>query len=108
MGKATVRCRDRVSASNAFVISAVICLLASCTTMKDHKLYNGSQLPDDQTALLVNKGDFILIHSIDGIKNPIGEETYGPGRIEVLPGDHSLTISFCRISTSSELAGNYY
>jgi hypothetical protein len=70
--------------------------LASCTTMKSTKLYEGQQLPDNRIAHLISKEDWILVHSVDGVKDPDGSETYGPSKFELLPGDHTLIVSFQR------------
>lgn len=74
----------------------MICFLTSCTTMKTHRLYEGRQLSDDKIAQLISKGDGILVHSVDGVKSPDGKETYGPSTFELLPGDHTLIVSFRR------------
>ena len=82
---------------SAFVtFVAMICFLASCTTVNTHRLYEGQQLSDDKIALLISKGDTILVHSVDGMKSPDGKETYGPSKFELLPGNHTLIVSFRR------------
>ncbi len=86
----------------------VMCLFAGCMTLQEYKLYKGPQLPGDKVAVLINKGETIVVHTIDGINNPSGEKVYGPGRFAVLPGEHSLNVSFYRISTSTQLEGHYY
>ena len=80
-----------------FVI--LLCFLASCTTTKTYKLYEGQQLPEDKIAHLISKEERILVHSVDGVKSPEGKETYGPSVFELSPGDHTLTVSFRRTFT---------
>jgi hypothetical protein len=92
---------------NTLVSAIVIGLLVSCTTLQNYRLYEGPQFPEDRIAYLVSKGP-IRVHSVDGRKNPNGEETYGPSRLEVLPGNHTLNVSFYHVSVTTKLEGSYY
>jgi hypothetical protein len=75
--------------------------------MKTYKLYKGPQLPSDQTAQLVCEGETIQINSVNGQKSPKGKDTYGNVTLEVLPGDHHLTVSFSGRSATT-VFGNAY
>ena len=99
--------KNSLSLLNIFFFAVVAFVFLGCTKFQDYRLYEGSQLPEDKVAILISKGP-IVIHSLDGKKNPSGEDTYGPGRYEVLPGDHKMNVSFYQMSTSSELGGTYY
>jgi hypothetical protein len=69
--------------------------LASCgPSKKTYKLYQGPQLPSNETAQLVCKGETIQINSVNGQKNPQGKDTFGNVTLEILPGDHQVTVSF--------------
>ncbi len=87
----------------------LVCQLASCTTMKTYKQYEGEKLPNDKAVHLINKGskilvrgDKILVHSVDGVQSSDGEKPYSPGDFELLPGDHTLTVSFYRFFTITQ------
>jgi len=62
--------------------------------MKTYKLYKGPQLPSEETAQLVCKGETIQINSVNGQKSPQGKDTFGKVKLEILPGDHQVTVSF--------------
>jgi hypothetical protein len=92
-----------------------VCFLASCTTSKTYRLYEGQQLPNDKTVRLINKGskilvrgDKILVYSVDGVECPDGKKIYSSGRFELLPGDHTLTVSFYRFFTRTQGCAQYY
>ena len=114
MSKLQVRVSLHLTSIVTFLVP--ICFLVSCTTMKAYKLYEGQQLPDEKAAYLVNKGSSILvkgsnilIHSVDGLKSPDGEKIYSPGAYELLPGDHTLTVSFYRFFAITQgCAQDYY
>jgi len=63
-------------------------------TTKTHRLYEGPQLPSDETAQIICTGERIRINAINGQESPDGKDTFGNVRIEILPGDYSLTVSF--------------
>jgi hypothetical protein len=113
MSKLQVRVSLHLTSIVTFLVP--ICFLVSCTTMKAYKLYEGQQLPDEKAAYLVNKGSSILvkgsnilIHSVDGLKSPDGEKIYSPGAYELLPGDHTLTVSFYRFFTITRGCESFY
>jgi hypothetical protein len=73
----------------------LIVYLTSCgPSMKTYKLYKGPQLPSEETAQLVCKGETIQINSVNGQKSPQGKDTFGKVKLEILPGDHQVTVSF--------------
>ena len=73
----------------------LIVYLTSCgPSMKTYKLYKGPQLPSEETAQLVCKGETIQINSVNGQKSPQGKDTFGKVTLEILPGDHEVTVSF--------------
>lgn len=69
--------------------------LTSCTLdVKTYRLYQGPQLPSDETAQIICTGETIKINSINGQKSPDGKDTFGNVRLEILPGDYEITVSF--------------
>lgn len=69
--------------------------LASCgPSKKTYKLYQGPQLPSEETAQLVCEGETIQINSVNGQKSPQGKDTFGKVELEILPGDYQITVSF--------------
>ena len=78
-----------------FVSIVLLGFLTSCTlTMKTHRLYEGPQLPSDETSQVICTGETIRINSVNGQKSPDGKDTFGNVKIEILPGDNELTVSF--------------
>jgi hypothetical protein len=78
-----------------FVSLVLLGFLTSCTlTMKTHRLYEGPQLPSDETSQIICTEETIRINSVNGQKSPDGKDTFGNVRIELLPGDYHLTVSF--------------
>ena len=113
MSKLQIRVSLLLTSIVSFLVP--ICFLVSCTTMKTYKLYEGQQIPIYKAAYLINKrssilvkGSNILIHSVDGLKSPDGEETYRPGEYELLPGDHTLTVSFYRFFAITQGCESFY
>jgi hypothetical protein len=83
-------------------------LLASCgPAMKSYRLYEGPQLPSDETAQLVCKGKTIQINSVNGQKSPKGKDTFGNVTLEILPGDHYVTVSFSGRSRTKVFGNSY-
>ena len=77
--------------------------LTSCTLdVKTYRLYQGPQLPSDETAEIICTGETIRINSINGQKSPDGKDTFGNVRLELLPGDYEITVSFS--GTSLDMA----
>ena len=82
--------------------------LASCgPSMKTYRLYKGPQLPSEETAQLVCKGETIQINSVNGQKSPQGKDTFGNVTLEILPGDHQVTVSFSGRSASTVFGESY-
>ena len=79
--------------------------LTSCTLARNtYKLYQGPQLPKDETAQIICTGDRIRINSVNGQKSPDGKDTFGNVRLEILPGDYHLTVSFSGTSLAMAYA----
>jgi len=79
------------------ILSSVVLtgFLLSCTMdLRSYRLYQGPQLPSDQTAKLISKGETIRIRSVNGRKIPSGKNVLPAVAIEVLPGDYHVTVSF--------------
>lgn len=79
------------------ILSSVVLtgFLLSCTMdLRSYRLYQGPQLPSDQTAKFITKGERIRIRSVNGRKIPGGEDVLPAVAIEVLPGDYHITVSF--------------
>jgi len=90
-----------------FVCFALLGFLASCAlAMKTHRLYVGPQLPSDETAQIICTGERIRINSVNGQKSPDGKDTFGNVRIEILPGDYHLTVSFSGTSMAMAYGGD--
>ena len=78
-----------------FVFLLLLGCLTRCTvTAKTVKLYEGPQLPREETAQIICTGERVRINSVNGQKSPDGKDTFGNVKIEILPGDNELTVSF--------------
>jgi hypothetical protein len=81
--------------TGVFISIVFLSGLTSCALDRNtYKLYQGPQLPDDETAQIICTGERIQINSVNGQKSPDGKDTFGNVRIEILPGDYNLTVSF--------------
>ena len=92
------------------ILMAIILMvyLASCgPSKKTYKLYNGPQLPSDKTAQLVCKGETIQVNSVNEMKSPDGKDTFGNVTLEILPGDHHVTVSFSGRSALTVFGESY-
>ena len=77
--------------------------LPSCRLgVKTYRLYQGPQLPSDETAQIICTGENIRINSVNGQKSPDGKNTFGNVRLEILPGDYHLTVSFSGTSMAMD------
>jgi len=79
------------------ILSSVVLtgFLLSCTVdLRSYRLYQGPQLPSDQTAKLISKGEPLKIRSVNGRKIPSGKDVLPAVAIEILPGDYHLIVSF--------------
>jgi hypothetical protein len=83
--------------------------VATCSpSMLAYRLYQGSQKPSDETAQILCKGKRIQINSVNGMKSPDGKNTFGSVKLEILPGDYHLTVSFSGRSSTLVHASRYY
>ena len=88
---------------------ALVGFLANCSpSMQVYRLYEGPQMPSDETAQLLCKGEGIQINSVNGMKSPNGKDTFGNTKIEILPGDYQLSVSFSGKSMTMVSTGRYY
>ena len=82
--------------------------LASCgPSKKTYKLYKGPQLPSNETAQLVCKGETIQINSVNEMRSPDGKNTFGKVTLEILPGDYHITVSFSGRSAPTVCGESY-
>ena len=82
--------------------------LASCgPSKKTYKLYKGPQLPSNETAQLVCKGETIQINSVNEMRSPDGKNTFGKVTLEILPGDYHITVSFSGRSAPTVFGESY-
>ena len=83
--------------------------LTSCRTARNtHRLYEGPQLDRDEIAKLVCWGKTIRINSVNGKKSPKGEDTFGNVKLEILPGDYDLVVSFSGRSKTTVRKSRYH
>jgi hypothetical protein len=86
-----------------FISIVLLGYLTSCTlAMNTHKLYQGPQLPKDETAQIICTGETIRINSVNGQKSPDGKDIFGNVRLEILPGDYHLVVSFSGTSMAMD------
>ena len=82
--------------------------LASCgPSKKTYKLYQGPQLPSNEIAQLVCKGETIQINSVNEMRSPDGKNTFGKVTLEILPGDYHITVSFSGRSAPTVFGESY-
>lgn len=92
------------------VLAAILFMiyLASCgPSKKTYRLYKGPQLTSDKTAQLICKGETIQINSVNETKSPDGKDTFGNVTLEILPGDHHVTVSFSGRSAPTVFGESY-
>ena len=111
-GRVNIMQRPKCKSISAFVsvLIATISMvyLASCgPSKKTYRFYQGPQLPSEQTAQLVCKGETIQINSVNGQKSPQGKDTFGNVTLEILPGDYHLTVSFSGRSATTVFGESY-
>jgi hypothetical protein len=83
--------------ATSFVSILLLAFLTNCTSAIETRrlrLYEGQQLPSDETAQIICTGERIRINSVNGKKSPDGKGTFGNVRMEILPGEYQLTVSF--------------
>lgn len=86
---------------------SVLSLVSCGPSMKNYKLYPGPQLPNDETAQLVCKGETIQINAVNGRKSPQGKDTFGKVTLEIIPGDYRLSVSFSGRSATTVFGESY-
>lgn len=102
------KCRNIARFVSVLIATVLVVYLASCgAAMKSYRLYEGPQLPSDETAQLVCKGETIQINSVNGQKSPDGKDTFGHVTLEILPGDHHVTVSFSGRSATTVFGESY-
>jgi hypothetical protein len=65
-------------------------------------------MSSDETAQILCKGERIQINSMNGMKSPDGKDAFGNVKLEILPGDYHLILSFSGKSMTMVSAGRYY
>jgi hypothetical protein len=91
-----------------FMIMIFMTFLSTCGPPRQtYRLYKGPQMPSDETAQLVCKGDRIQINAVNGMKSPDGKDTFGNVKLEILPGDYHVTLSFSGKSMTMVSAARY-
>lgn len=90
-----------------FVFLVLLGFITNCTlATKTHRLYEGPQLPNDETAQILCTGERIRINSVNGQKSPDGKDTFGNVKIVILPGNYHLTVSFSGTSMAMAYGEN--
>jgi len=90
----------------------LMCMVASCASPHERfKLHESEQLQPHEVAYLVSNTDSLRLHSVDGKKSPTGRKSYGSlaGKfeLEVIPGEHTLTVFVQFRTTSDELSSRF-
>ena len=94
---------------NSLALAMVILFgTANCSATRGYKLYEGAELPEDRITIITGKERPVFVHAVNGMKNPEGEDTYGSFKMELLPGTHTLTMSFEGRTSTSERADRPY
>lgn len=102
------KCKNISPFLSVLIATLFMVYLASCgPSKKTYRLYEGSQLPSNETAQLVCKGETIQINSVNAQKSPDGKDTFGKVALEILPGDHHLTVSFSGRSWTTVFGESY-
>ena len=83
-------------------------LTACSPSLLTYKLYKGPQMPSDETAQILCEGKTVQINSVNGTKSLDGKDTFGSVKLEILPGDYHLTVSFSGKSSTLVHASMYY
>lgn len=90
-----LKCKNIPLFLRVLIATVSVVYLASCgPSMKTYRFYQVPQVPSDETAQLVCKGETIQINSVNGQKSPQGRDTFGNVTLEILPGDYHLSVSF--------------
>lgn len=89
------------------VLLATVSVVSCGPSMENYRLYQGPQLPSNETAQLVCKGETIQINSVNGQKSPEGKDTFGKVTLEILPGDYHIIVSFSGRSAPTVFGESY-
>ena len=104
----SLKCKSNLRFLTVLIATVLMVYLVSCgPSMKTYKLYQGPQLPSEETAQLVCKGETIQIISVNGQKSPQGKDTFGNVTLEILPGDYQVTVSFSGRSATTVFGESY-
>ena len=98
----------RITLNGLALAMVILCGTASCSATKSYKLYEGAELPEDRIAIITGQERPVFVHAVNGMKNPEGEDTYGSFRTELLPGTHTVTMSFEGRTSTSERTDRPY
>ena len=102
------KCKNISRFLSVLIATLFMVYLASCgPSKKTYKLYKGPQLPSNETALLICKGETIQINSVNAQKSPDGKDTFGNVTLEILPGDYHITVSFSGRSAPTVVGESY-
>ena len=102
------KCKNISRFLSVLIATLFMVYLAGCgPSKKTYKLYKGPQLPSSETAQLVCEGETIQINSVNGQNSPDGKETFGKVTLEILPGDHHVTVSFSGKSWTTIFGESY-
>ena len=102
------KCKNISRFLSVLIATVFMAYLASCgPSKKTYKLYKGPQLPSEETAQLVCKGETIQINSVNEMKSPDGKDTFGNVTLEILRGDHRVTVSFSGRSAPTVFGESY-
>ena len=102
------KCKNISRFLSVLIATLFVVYLASCgPSKKTYKLYKGPQLPSNENALLICKGETIQINSVNAQKSPDGKDTFGNVTLEILPGDYHITVSFSGRSAPTVVGESY-
>jgi len=99
--------------TRVLVSLALTCLLFSCASRPEIlKLHKEEDLPAHKVAYLVGDRESLVLHAVDGRQSPSGKKGFGSSwdgkyRLEVLPGQHILTVSLLLRTTSNEVSNRF-
>jgi hypothetical protein len=109
----TPRCASASLFPHVAFFLSLTAFLASCASRPETvRLYEGQQLPAQEVAYLVGDEASLCLHSVDGRMSPSGRRGYGSSwdgtyRLEILPGEHTLTVSL-NFRTTSDVISNRF
>jgi hypothetical protein len=92
---------------------AVIGLLVGCASRPETvRLHDQEDLGDQEVAFLAGDREYLMLHAVDGRESPSGKKGFGSSwdgtyQLEVLPGEHVLTVSLYLRTTSNEISNRF-